>query len=53
MILCMGQDRLEGFLQRHLETHLAQAVLEGKIADGQDVTIDVNSKGQMYLKDNL
>ena len=48
-----GARPVKRFLQRHLETYLAQAVLEGKIADEQDVIIDVNSKGQMYLIDDL
>ena len=46
-----GARPVKRFLQRHLETYLAQAVLEGKIVDEQDVTIDVNSKGKMYLID--
>ncbi len=45
-----GARPVKRFLQRNLETYLAQAVLEGQIVDEQDVTIDVNSKGQMYLK---
>ena len=46
-----GARPVKRFLQRHLETYLAQAVLEGKIADEQDITIDVDSKGQMHLVD--
>ena len=46
-----GARPVKRFLQRHLETYLAQAVLESKIVDEQDVTIDVDSKGKMYLID--
>ena len=46
-----GARPVKRFLQRNLETYLAQAVLEGKIVDEQNVTIDVNSKGQMCLID--
>ena len=46
-----GARPVKRFLQRHLETYLAQAVLEGKIVDEQDVIIDVNSKGQLHLID--
>ena len=51
--LLYGARPVKRFLQRHLETYLAQAVLEGKIADEQNVTIDMDSKGKMHLIESL
>jgi ATP-dependent Clp protease ATP-binding subunit ClpB len=38
-----GARPLKRYIQRHVETKLARAIIAGKIADGQEITIDVDN----------
>ena len=49
-----GARPLKRFLQRHLETHLAQAMLKDQIIDGQTVIVNIDNKNiEFSVNDTL
>ena len=45
-----GARPLKRYMQSHLETMLAKAIIAGDVLPGQNVTVDVNANGELEVK---
>ena len=45
-----GARPLKRYMQSHLETMLAKAIIAGDVLPGQNVTVDVNADGELEVK---
>ena len=45
-----GARPLKRYMQSHLETMLAKAIIAGDVLPGQNVTVDVNARGELEVK---
>ena len=45
-----GARPLKRYMQSHLETMLAKAIVAGDVLPGQNVTVDVNANGELEVK---
>ena len=45
-----GARPLKRYMQSHLETMLAKAIIAGDVLPGQNVTVDVNADGELEVR---
>ncbi|MCI6038602.1 MAG: ATP-dependent chaperone ClpB [Clostridiales bacterium] len=45
-----GARPLKRYMQSHLETMLAKAIIAGDVLPGQNITVDVNANGELEVK---